>query len=190
MSMLVLIRHSVTKIDRNTPSRDWPLTPAGLDLCVPLAEKLSDYGIDTLITSTETKAIETGKVVSAVLNVPVQSAAGLHEHERSGTGFIEKAEDFDSLVARFFTEASELVWGNETADEAYARFSQSVESIVSSHSGANVGIVSHGTVMSLFVSHVCGLDPFAFWNRLQLPSFIVLSYPKYSILEDITGVAP
>ena len=188
MPDLIFIRHSSTIVDRNIPSRDWPLTPAGIDLCVPLAEKLTDYDIDALYTSTEAKAIETGKIVSEVLNVPVRQADGLHEHDRSGAGFIDNAEDFDSLVARFFAEPSELLWGHETADEAYARFSRNVEDIISNHPESSVGIVSHGTVMTLFVSRICGVDPFAFWKRLQLPSFVVLSYPQYSLQVDITGV--
>jgi broad specificity phosphatase PhoE len=42
-------------------------------------------------------------------------------------------------------------------------------------------VVSHGTVVALFVAAATGVEPYAFWNRLGLPSFVVLSLPGLEI---------
>lgn len=56
------------------------------------------------------------------------------------------------------------------------------------HPVGNIIIVAHGTVITLFVSRRAGLEPFPFWKRLALPSFVVLSLPDQaveSVVDDI-----
>jgi broad specificity phosphatase PhoE len=52
-------------------------------------------------------------------------------------------------------------------------------------------ILTHGTVLSLFVSRATGMEPFALWNRLGLPSFVVLRFPQLelvSVVEKLMAV--
>lgn len=44
-------------------------------------------------------------------------------------------------------------------------------------------VVAHGRVMSLFVARRNALDPYDLWERLGLPSFVVLDLPNYGIVE-------
>jgi broad specificity phosphatase PhoE len=57
----------------------------------------------------------------------------------------------------------------------------------------NVMAFTHGTVLTLFVARVTGLEPFALWKRLGLPSFVVLSLPQLElvrVVEKLTADQP
>ena len=73
-------------------------------------------------------------------------------------------------------------FGDETANQAYHRFHQAVTTSLARHPHDTVAIVAHGTVMALFVAHAAGVDPFAFWQRLDLPAFVVLALPEMELL--------
>ena len=46
-------------------------------------------------------------------------------------------------------------------------------------------MVTHGTVMTLYVASVAGVQPMRFWHRLGLPSFVVLTLPDMHILSTV-----
>ena len=79
---LILIRHSLSKLDPDLPPHQWGLTEEGRERCIPLACHLIKYKPEIMITSTEHKAIQTGEVVAKQLRIPYQTSKGLHEHER------------------------------------------------------------------------------------------------------------
>lgn len=79
--------------------------------------------------------------------------------------------------------------GKEIADQAYDRFSQAVSDVLKSYPSHDLAIVSHGTVISLFVSRRCGIPPFEFWQRLGLPSYVVLSLPEMRSLPVLFSVS-
>jgi broad specificity phosphatase PhoE len=122
------------------------------------------------------------------LGIPVRAAPNLHEHERPGTG-LDTVERFEAKVARLLRHPGELVFGAETGDEARRRFSAAVERVMSQVAAGNVVVVSHGTVLTLFVAHhVAGIDPVPFWKGLGLPALVVLSYPDLSLVEVTESV--
>jgi broad specificity phosphatase PhoE len=142
---------------------------------------------DIVITSIEPKAIETGQMVAHLLNKPVEISEGLHEHCRANVPF-GGIDQFEAAVARFFAQPGDLVFGTETADEAYQRFSRAVNTVSVTHPAKTPAIVTHGTVLALFVSRVAGLRPFPFWQRLGLPAFAVLSVPAFCLEIVVEGV--
>ena len=46
-------------------------------------------------------------------------------------------------------------------------------------------VVSHGTVMTLFVAEATGVDPFAFWKKLEMPCAVTLSVPELHFREEL-----
>jgi broad specificity phosphatase PhoE len=56
------------------------------------------------------------------------------------------------------------------------------------HPGKNIVVVSHGTVITLFVEKFNGIDPFSFWKKLDLPSFVVLSLPQHKLVTTIETI--
>jgi broad specificity phosphatase PhoE len=75
------------------------------------------------------------------------------------------------------------VFGDETADAAHARFSGTVHSILKSDPDKTIVIVSHGTVISLFVSRLTGISDFQLWSELGLPSLVVLDMESHTLIE-------
>ncbi len=57
--------------------------------------------------------------------------------------------------------------------------------VMERHAHENIAVVAHGTVITLFVARAAGIEPFALWRRLGLPSFIVLSLPALAVQEII-----
>ena len=180
MRKLILIKHARPQVDPEVSSEQWALSDEGREKCAPLAAALNEYDFASIVSSSEPKALETAEVVGRLLAKPVRKGNDLFEHDRSNVPHMESRE-FISMVALFFNEPDQLVLGNETADEAYERFSAAVDEIIAAETG-DVAIVTHGTVLALFVERRANKDPFAIWRRMGLPSFIVLEIGNWKII--------
>ncbi len=97
-------------------------------------------------------------------------------------------ERFDAAIARFFREPQRLVLGEETADQAHRRFAAAVDAVVERHPAKTVALVTHGTVIALFVARAAAVDPFPLWKRLDTPAFIVLSLPDRQVVTVVDHV--
>lgn len=80
------------------------------------------------------------------------------------------------------------MWGNETAEEAQSRFAQAIDSVLGRYTTGDVIVVSHGTVISLFLAGVLDLDAYGVWRQLGLPSFCVLESPGNTLREVVTDL--
>ena len=124
MAQLVLIKHSAVVIDAAVPPKEWPLSDEGRRLCRPLASALRMHDLSVLINSEELKAIETAEIVSKRLRIETRTAPDLDEHRRP---FVEQPAEFERMMEHFFAEPSERVFGEESADEALARFTTAID---------------------------------------------------------------
>jgi broad specificity phosphatase PhoE len=186
-SALILIRHSQSQQVPARPASQWPLTEEGRRRCGPLAARLAVYAPDLIVTSRERKAAETGALVGERLGLPAVAADGLHEHQREHVGWLPNPA-FDQAVGAFFTHPNELVFGEETADQAGVRFDAAVRGVIAAHPSRTIAIVAHGTVITLFVAAHTGIAPLSFWKRLGMPAIVVLSLPDLELLELIERI--
>ncbi|HYN87299.1 MAG TPA: histidine phosphatase family protein [Ardenticatenaceae bacterium] len=180
MPSLILIKHSLPEIVPGVPASQWRLSEEGHRRCHALARQLAAYQPQVLVSSVEPKAVETAQIVGADLGLSVETAEGLHEHERDNVGFLGN-EAFEASVKAFFERPEELVFGSETADEAHTRFAAALSLVLQRHPGVPVAAVAHGTVISLFVARATRIEPFPLWKRLGLPSYVVLSLPEFRL---------
>jgi broad specificity phosphatase PhoE len=88
-------------------------------------------------------------------------------------------------VADFFHRPAELVMGCETAHQASHRFGRAMATVLSQHAEQNIIVFTHGTVLSLFVACTTGLEPLTLWQRLGLPSFVVLTLPQLELVKVV-----
>lgn len=123
--------------------------------------------------------------MGAALGADVEVADGLHEQERDAAPFFARAADFEAAVADLFARPGERVLGSESADEAHARFAAALGGVIERGGDAPLAVVSHGTVMALFIARQNRLDPFPLWQSLGLPSCAVLSLPDLRLLEVV-----
>src|SRR5437764_1217197 len=49
-------------------------------------------------------------------------------------------------------------------------------------------VVTHGTVLALFVARHSKENPFQLWRRMGLPSFVVMSLPEYRLEQMVERV--
>ena len=180
MPVLILVKHALPQIDPTVPASQWRLSEEGRHVSQVFAQRLAQYELDLIFSSVEPKAIETAHIVAAALEKSVEVVENLHEHARNNVGFLEKKE-FEASVARFFNQPGLLTFGNETANQAHHRFSRAVMGIIEKYADKNIALITHGTVLTLFVSRLVGIEPFAFWKDLELPSWVVLSHPDLDL---------
>lgn len=177
---LVLVKHSLPAIERDRPPSRWPLSPEGRRRAASLADRLVAFAPAVVHASPEPKAIETARVVAGRLDVPVETVTGLGEHARDGEP-ITTPDDFRMRARRLFAEPDRVVFGAESATAARVRFTHALLGVAAGRPEGDLVVVSHGTVITLFVAAATGVEPYAFWARLGLPSFVVLSLPELAI---------
>jgi broad specificity phosphatase PhoE len=173
MPTLTLVRHSQTAPQPAVPASQWLLSETGRARCQLLAERLAPGSPQAIFSSQEPKALETAALISSYLRLPVQMVACLHEHLREGLPLVTQAE-FQAKIECLFAHPDILVFGDETANQACQRFTQAIQALVSLHPAQNMLVVSHGTVISLFLARHCDIDPLPFWRRLGMPAYVVL----------------
>lgn len=185
---LILIKHSLPEIVPSIPANQWHLSPTGRQRCEQLAAQLDVYSPEVFVTSNEPKAQETAQIVAKILGRSCTTALNLHEHDRSNEMYFPTKKQFEDRVALFFAHVHTLVFGQETAADAHARFASAMSTEIARHPGRTVAIVAHGTVITLFVARACGLQPFPLWKRLGLPSFVVLTLPNLHLKQIVDCV--
>ena len=175
MTSLLLIRHAHVVRDPAVPSHEWRLSANGRFRTSHLAHQQTSIPT-RLITSTEAKAAETGQILARVWGIPCGSVPNLHEHDRRGAPYLPDQAEFENTIAQFFARPDELVFGKETAVQALERFKTAVDSQITAYPTDRLGIVSHGTVMTLLVSHYNpSIIPFTFWQNLSMPAVYELT---------------
>lgn len=178
---LILVKHSLPDIVENIPARQWHLSEEGKLRAERLAYRLSLIKPDVLVASPEPKAEETAQIMGRELGLEVRTIENLHEHDRSNSAYLSRHE-FQNALREFFLRPDQLVFGNETANQAHGRFSKTVHGILESNKNQTVAVVTHGTVISLFVSRLIDVSAFTLWKELGLPSIVVLDMQAKSIL--------
>ena len=121
-----------------------------------------------MLSSTEPKARETAELVGAELGQDVQESAALRETARRTVPWLE-AEALRRSIRTLFERPDEVVYGEESASAALARFSAAVGGL-----DERTIVVSHGTVISLYAAARTGRDAYELWSRLELPDVVVV----------------
>ena len=129
------------------------------------------HELTRIVSSEERKAVETAEAVAKRLRIDTHVSPNLDEHRRP---FVPAPAEFERLMEHFFAEPHDRVFGEESADEALARFTTAVNAVLDSEPERNVGIVTHGTVLALYAAPIFGIGTAALWKRLQMPSFLVI----------------
>ena len=179
---LILVKHSLPEILEDVPTREWHLSDEGRERARELAGKLIRYQPEIIISSVEPKARETAVILAKNLGLEFREVENLHEHDRSGEPYHSK-DKFQNLVQEFFNKPNELIFGNETANDAFARFRQAVDIVLNSYHDKTIVLVAHGTVISLYVSWLTGCDGFSLWKELGLPAFVVLDIQSKTLIK-------
>ncbi len=173
MRKLLLVRHAQSQLTPGIAPSVWTLTNEGRTRAAQFASLLDEWQPAIIITSEEPKALATGEILGKALNVPVRPHPGLFEHRRPAFETPFSEEEFVLKVEQLFDKPDELVFGEETGNEALERFESGIREVLEQTEG-NVAVVSHGTVMALFVAKYNPVDVKAFWRSLAMPDLVIL----------------
>jgi broad specificity phosphatase PhoE len=184
---LLLVRHSLTLQDPDVPSPSWRLSAEGRRRCEPLAATIAPFEPELFVCSTEPKARETAELAAAILDRPVQTVDGLQEHERPNVPLMEQGR-FQSLIEDLFARPDDIVFGAESATTALERFSRAINGLLVQHPQGALAVVTHATVLSLFVASTTGRNPHDVWTRLGMPALCVFSLPGLDLVKLIEEI--
>lgn len=189
MRKLILIKHAMPILKEGTPSSQWQLSEVGIQKSKILGDLLKEYKFSNIYCSCESKAKHTAEIASKVMGKKIVPSENLHEHVREKNRKIYEREEFEAIIKKFFEAPDSLVYGEETANEAKQRYIAAVEKILEQAPGdEDVVIVSHGTVMTLFIKEKNpAIDSFELWNSLGLPSVVVMDRSTFEV-EKIVNV--
>jgi broad specificity phosphatase PhoE len=154
MGYLRFVTHPQVRISAEIPVPLWGLNDVGRSRAEVLAVQPWLSRTTRLISSGETKALETAAFVALATGLSIEVRHDLHENDRSSTGFVP-AERFEQLADAFFANPDQSVEGWETADAAQARVQAATSDLL--QDGENdVLIIAHGAVGTLLLCDLLG----------------------------------
>jgi probable phosphoglycerate mutase len=165
LKTLYILRHGETVW--NTQARmqgrlDSALTDKGREQAAEHARVLASVGIDTLVISPSGRTRETANIVNSHVNAPVNFDDRLMERD-CGT--------WSGLTVDEIQKVSPDVWAARNADGYHFRPPEGenlpdmlirVKPLLTQleqHNGATIGLVTHGVMSRVILSHYLGLTP-------------------------------
>ena len=148
------ITHPQVKIDPDVPVPRWGLSEVGTARACEAAERGWVRQLRRIVSSDETKAIETAEILAAAAGLTVEIVHDMHENDRSATGFLPPPE-FEKAADWFFTNPEASFNGWERAIDAQRRIVSAVTDFLASHDPAlPIAFVGHGGVGTLLKRHL------------------------------------
>jgi broad specificity phosphatase PhoE len=178
---LILVKHSMPQVQVDRPANTWILSNEGRSRAERLVEQLRSFEPEAIVSSDEPKAKETADILASHFHLEPQVFPDLREHDRSDVPFLSHPA-FQGSIRKFFENPDEPVFGRETANQAYTRFYRAVHSILKAHRDKTTIVVTHGTVISLFISRLTGSSDLELWSQLGLPSFVALDLQSNTLI--------
>lgn len=109
-----------------------------------------------IVSSAETKAIETARILAETSGAAIEIIEAMHENDRSATGFLPPPE-FEKAADWFFAHPEESFHGWERAIDAQARIIGAVKAVLDRHEPQQpIAFVGHGGVGTLLKCHIEG----------------------------------
>lgn len=150
------ITHPQVKIDPDIPVPRWGLSDMGKARSLEAASRPWARQLTRLVSSDETKAMETAAILAEAAGISFEIAENLHENDRSTTGFLPP-DAFEAAADQFFAAPFESFRGWERAADAQARIVAAVTDILDQHDPRlPIAFIGHGGVGTLLKCHLLG----------------------------------
>ncbi|MEM9439797.1 MAG: histidine phosphatase family protein [Pseudomonadota bacterium] len=150
------LSHPQVIIDPEKEVPRWSLSKEGLARVLSLNDSGALRGTTRVISSGETKAIETARPLAAGLNGTLEIRELMHENDRSATGFLPP-DEFEACANQFFSNPSMSVRGWEPARDAQQRILAEIDACLEQPTTGDILIVGHGGVGTLLYCALAGL---------------------------------
>ena len=155
--ILRYITHPQVQIDPRVPVPQWGLSEVGRERAIRFAALPLLSATTTIVSSAETKAVETAEIISTTLGVSVSIREKTHENDRTATGFLEPQE-FERVANQFFASPLESARGWEKAVDVQSRITSEAKHIIGKHLHGDLLMVGHGAVGTLLYCHLADVE--------------------------------
>lgn len=152
------LTHPQVQLEPDRPVALWRLSEVGRARVHSVLGRKWVSDVQRIISSAETKAVETASIIGAHLGIAVEFHEEMGENDRSSTGFLEP-KAFEAAADCFFG-APQTSWnGWERAVDAADRIEASVRAALAAPAGAGpVLLVGHGAVGTLLKCRIAGQE--------------------------------
>ncbi|PWW03935.1 broad specificity phosphatase PhoE [Hoeflea marina] len=147
------LTHPQVLIEPDKQVDRWGLNDVGRARVASIARAPALRGTRSVISSAETKAIETAQPIADALGLKLVVREKMHENDRTATGFLVP-EEFEAVADRFFATPDLSVRGWERAVDAQARIVAEAMAAIHEAPEGDVLLVGHGAVGTLLMCHV------------------------------------
>lgn len=176
---IVLIRHSKTLVEPEKAIVLWGLSGVGIEKVKAFSSKDVIKGVQVMYASLQTKAIETAVYLTKPNGIPIKTDNDFTEITSFTNKFTTKEQGYEQGVHDFYHGTIDRIGNGETSKEALERFNAAIERAISEErkNGVNnIGIVSHGNILSFFTAQYADVMPFALHDKIQMPDVAVLDW--------------
>lgn len=179
---LILVRHSKTLQEKSKSNLLWQLSPEGIQLAEALSQNQLIQNVECLYTSDQTKALQTALLLAKDNYIPIKVFPQLTEATSITNGYFE---NYEVRVAQWHNTNEDRINNGETAKEALSRFNEVIENVVSVSQRiyANLGIVSHANVLSLFTAQFEVRSSAEIHAHIQMPDVAILNWEARTLIK-------
>ena len=159
MAVLRYLSHPQVTVDPDVPVPRWSLSPEGRRRVEIMAEEQPWVAtLGRVVSSGETKARQTARLLARRLgpDVEVEVRPETGEIDRSATGFVSPGEH-EELADALFAQPEVSARGWERAVDAQARMVAALADLLDPATPADIAVVGHGGVGTLWWCHLAGL---------------------------------
>ncbi|MEZ0482312.1 histidine phosphatase family protein [Planococcus sp. SSTMD024] len=165
MTKIYIIRHCAATGQEPKAA----LTETGMAQAVELGGFLSEAGIERIVSSPYTRAVQSIAPLAEALAVEIETDERLKERVLSSGNLTDWFERLKST----FDDHDLVLEGGESSRQALDRISQVVGEL--EKSGQTAAIVTHGNIMALLLSRYVEGFGFEGWRALSNPDVFVLT---------------
>ena len=158
---LLIIRHARPIAETRSEgegSADPPLSPIGVKQAEATAEFLKTEGIQHVVSSTMTRAIQTAEPFSILSGLKIEMIDALKEADIDRNSYTPVEEmDLDHPFIKEYLEDPESIFGGDL-DGFRKRTTNAFNYLIEEHKGSVVAVFCHGMVMGVFLQSLLGHD--------------------------------
>lgn len=174
MKKLVLIRHSKTLFESETPNPQWILSDEGQELAQKLASHELVKSLGVLYSSDQTKALETAVILARPHRLAIRVMHELTELTSISKKFFD---NFEATVKDLHEGKIDRINDGESVAEVATRCNGAIEKIANETIGIEtVGVVAHGNIFSIFAAQYEDRPSYDIHHSLRMPDIAVFDW--------------
>lgn len=176
--ILLAVRHAEAQARADVPTKQWGLTPAGVEAARALGEDIARRHPGRawrIVSSDEVKALETAHAIAGALGAEVRPTGDLREVGRPWT---DSHDDYLATVELYLSGVAMPGWEPPT-------------DVIAGHNDVfwriehepSVILVGHGVALSVWLTAIAPSvgTPFEFWRALRFPDVRVVDVANHRV---------